>query len=243
VSIHRFFLPAELLQTEEVRFPADQSRQIRTVLRLREGDELIALDGKGFEFLVRLKRVGERAVGTVESRMVNQSEPSTSLTLCQGVLKAAKFELLLQKCTEIGVTRFVPVVTERCVTSDPGAMKQRRYQTIVREAAEQSRRGLLPVVAPALSFMAAFEDATARGPVVVLWEDERAAGISELPPALPTGAVTLFVGPEGGFTASEVTAAREAGGQIVSLGHRILRAETAAIVGSALLLARLGDLG
>lgn len=236
VTLHRFFLPASSSQTDRVTFPPEQSRQIRTVLRLRPGDCVVALDGAGQELLIRLDDVRLEVQGTVESRGRNQAEPDLSVVLYQGVLKAAKFEMVLQKCTEIGVAGFVPMSTSRSVPSEPGGPKLRRYETIVREAAEQSRRGKVPLVSDPVPYVEAVRNAVTRGQVVLLWEEEHHVHLDEVPRTPPGGRMSLFVGPEGGFTAEEVAQAREAGAHIASLGPRILRAETAAIAASALLL-------
>lgn len=243
MTLHRFFLPPEAFQTDTVLFSADQAHQIRSVLRLRVGDRVLALDGAGGEAVVRLVSVGRQIEGMVEERGRNAAEPRTSLTLYQGLLKGARLELVLQKGTEIGVTGFVPVQTQRSVPSEPNPARQRRFAAIVREAAEQSRRGRLPEVSPALSFPAALARASTGGLTVLLWEDEQSLHLSNLSIVPDETAVSLFVGPEGGFTADEAAQARRSGAHVVTLGPRILRAETAALVGAALLLARRGDLG
>jgi 16S rRNA (uracil1498-N3)-methyltransferase len=172
----------------------------------------------------------------------NLAEPKTALTLYQGLLKGSKLELVLQKCTEVGVSRFVPVVTARAVPEAPSVSRQERFETIVREAAEQSRRGRIPHIGGVIRLQDALIGATAAGPTVFLWEEEAGLRLEDLPWSDDVNTLSLFVGPEGGFTADEADAARTAGAYSVTLGPRILRAETAAIVGSALLLARYGDL-
>ncbi|HEX6506659.1 MAG TPA: RsmE family RNA methyltransferase [Chloroflexota bacterium] len=241
VTLHRFFLPLDAFQGDMVAFSKEPARQIARVLRLRPGDRVIALDGSGLEYTVRLETVGKTVEGQIEQREVNQAEPATSLTLYQGLLKGTKLELVLQKCTEVGVSRFVPVVTTRSVPNEPSASRRSRFASIVREAAEQSRRGRVPELAEPMPIRRAIAEACAAGPAIFLWEEEQTRRLDEaLPPALP-GEVGLFVGPEGGFTREEAEEARVAGASIVTLGPRFLRAETAAIVGSALVLQRVGD--
>ncbi len=254
VTAHRFFLPAGALDTEPIRFPPELAHQIRRVLRLTTGDQAIVLDGSGWEQVVRLTVSTTDVSGIVEERRRNQAEPSLRLTLYQGLLKAAKFEIVLQKCTEIGVSRFVPIQTTRCVATEPGSARQRRFEAIVREAAEQCGRGRLPAIDEPLSFTEALDGAAAEGPVLFLWEEERAASLSVELESLRTDRAALFIGPEGGFTAAEAAKAQTAGARIVTLGPRILRAETAAISASALGLltpsatypynrAQIGDIG
>lgn len=223
-----------------MRFPAEQSHQVRSVLRLRPGETVVVLDGSGQEMLVRLSDVGWEVVGAIEERRPNQSEPAANLVLYQGLLKGAKLDLVLQKGTEIGVAAFVPVSTARSVPEGTSETKQMRYQVIVREAAEQSGRGTIPQVQSAISFRNAL--AAAEGTLIVPWEQETAVHLQDVP--LTKGeTVSLFIGPEGGFTREEAEVARGSGAHLVTLGRRILRAETAAIVASALVLARLGELG
>jgi len=243
VNLHRFFVAAGSLQADRVSFSSAQAHQIRNVLRLRPGDRVVVLDGTGAELLVRLDTLHDGSAGTVEERSHNQAEPQVNVVLYQGLLKAAKFELVLQKCTEIGVSSFVPIITGRSVPSEPSPGRQRRFETVVREAAEQSRRGCLPEVSAAVPYGKALAEAASAGGVAVLWEDERTVRLRDISLAVPGAQVGLFVGPEGGLTPQEVALARDTGASVVSLGKRILRAETAAIVGSALLLAQSGALG
>lgn len=239
MTTHRFFLPPESFEPDQVSFPDEIAHQIRRVLRLRAGDVVIALDGSGMEYVVRLHRVSEDLRGTVEDRRPNAAEPSVFLVLYVAMLKAHKLELVLQKCTEVGVSSFVPVTTERSVAHEPGPGRQRRFAAIVREAAEQSGRGVVPVVHEPLPFRKAVDEAMSSGPAFLLWERERDTRVDRVTPGETR--VSVFVGPEGGFTEQEVREAVDRGATRLSLGQRILRAETAAIVGSALVLARLGD--
>ena len=243
LTLHRFFLDAVALAGEQVVFPEQQAHQIKRVLRLRAGEQVVVLDGRGGEATVRLDEVGQRVTGQIVERRAGDAEPRTHLTLYQGLLKAAKIEWVWQKCTELGVSAFVPIVTQRAVPAEPNPARQHRFGVIVREAAEQSRRAIIPAVSPPLRFGDAVHRAIDHGPTVLLWEDEQSVHLASAALPIDFTRVGLFVGPEGGFSRDEVALARRAGVQTVTLGRRILRAETAAIVGSALLLARLGDLG
>lgn len=243
VTLNRFFLSPDALEADRVIFPAEQSHQIRRVLRLQAGDRVVVLDGTGAELIVRLDTVQSTAAGTVEERRWNRAEPHTRVVLYQGLLKGAKLEMVLQKCTEIGVAGFVPVVTARSVPSDMSAAKQRRYEVIIREAAEQSRRGVLPALSPVMSFGDAVQRAAADGSVILPFEGSEAVGLREIRRSSGEKTIGLFVGPEGGFSDDEVELVRGVGARIVTLGPRILRAETAAIVSAALVLAQMGELG
>jgi 16S rRNA (uracil1498-N3)-methyltransferase len=243
VTVHRFFLPPESFESGQVTFPREISHQLTRVLRLRSGDRVIALDGSGTELTVRLDALGGIATGIVEERRQNDAEPRIRLVLYQALLKGPKFEVVLQKGTEIGVSEFRPIVTERSVRAALSTARRRRYAEIVRESAEQSRRGILPPVAEPCDLALALRRAASEGPVLFLWEEEKTARLTTVIAAVATDSVALFVGPEGGFTDQEAALALDQGALICTLGRRMLRAETAAIVGAALLLARHEDLG
>lgn len=235
VTLHRFFLDPSAVGGAEVQFPPAISHQMSRVLRLEVGDRVIVLDGSGREWTVRLDRVRGVARGIVEREGENAAEPSVTVVLYQGMVKGSKFETIVQKCTEIGVSRFVPVLTERSVASEINPKRYDRFEVIAREAAEQSGRGKVPVVGPPVDFHDAVRRAAGAGAAFLLWEEERTARLRHVT-EIAAAPIALFVGPEGGFTAAEAQEARGMGVHIVTLGPRILRAETAAIVGSALLL-------
>lgn len=243
VTLHRFFLRPGDLAGQDVRFPEEQSRQLERVLRLRAGDHVLVLDSSGAEYEVILETLGRQAVGRIIAQRTNMAEPRVSLDLYAGILKGSKFETVLQKGTEVGVARFVPLLTARSVPAEPSDQKIRRYHTIVREAAEQSRRGRIPEVADPLPLQEGLLTAIQAGPVILLWEDEGERHLMTIPLPETVGRAALFVGPEGGFTPEEAELARAVGGLTVTMGPRILRAETAGVLGPALLLARLGALG
>ena len=175
------------------------------------------------------------------------AEPTLAVTLYAAPLKGDHFAYSLQKATEIGAAAFVPILTARTVANEASATKLERWRRIAREAAEQSGRGMIPPVAAPRPFAEACRDAVAAGPALIPWEEERAGGLRA---ALASRAAAhgrparlgLFIGPEGGFTASEVAAARDVGIIPVTLGRRILRAETAAAVATTLALVAAGDL-
>lgn len=243
MTLHRFFVEPGGVTDEEVHFGEEQSRQLERVLRLHVGDRVLALDGSGIEYEIVLECLGKRAAGKIIARRENQAEPKFSLDLYAGILKGTKFETVLQKGTEVGVGRFVPLLTARSVPAELSSQKVRRYRTIAREAAEQSRRGRVPAVAEAVPLREALTAAIQVGPVILLWEDETEFHLMTVPLPETVERIAIFVGPEGGFSSEEAEFARAIGGQTVTIGPRILRAETAAVVGSALLLARLGALG
>jgi len=216
------------------------ARQIKTVLRMQAGDELVVLDNSGLEWRVKITELGKNTVGgQIVNRQPAQGEPTLQLTLYQGTLKGQKFEWVLQKATELGVSRFVPTICERSVVNKIDALtkKYSRWQEIIREAAEQSHRGRLPVLEAPVSLAEAVKQAQSDSLLIMPWE-EAASGLT-LKSALArvkANNISVFIGPEGGFTGQEAAWVREAGGAVVKLGPRILRAETAGPTACAVIL-------
>jgi 16S rRNA (uracil1498-N3)-methyltransferase len=261
--MHRFFVPPAWVQGNEVSITGPQAHQIARVLRMSTGDLVVVLDNSGWELEVQLVAVDRSMVtGEVLHRRLAGGEPRTKISLYQGVLKSNRLEFVLQKCTELGVVQFLPIISERCVVSDLEAVekKGRRWDWIIQEAAEQCRRGRKPALRPAMLFPQACEQARRSGGMsLILWEAETGSSLRNLlrnaPKSLrlslvegrdqtrPPFAINLFIGPEGGFTPEEITVARRYGLEPVSVGPRILRAETAAIVATAAILYDLGDMG
>lgn len=231
------------------------THQVRNVLRLKPGDRVILLDNSGWEYQVELGEMSrERVVGQILQKSLAESEPRTKITLYQSFLRGRAFESVLQKCTEVGVVAFVPVVAARCIISsleDIGEKKVERWRRIILEAAEQSRRGRLPVLRSALLLRQAWQEASRGGLTIVPWE-EAGSGMpapkknslrSVLRGTQPIPfSINLFIGPEGGFTPQEVEQGQRYGGIPVTLGPRILRAETAGLVAAAAILYELGDM-
>ncbi|MFQ5886813.1 MAG: RsmE family RNA methyltransferase [Anaerolineae bacterium] len=256
MHLHRFFIPPEWLQGEGVEITGPLTHQMRNVLRLKPGDRVILLDNSGWEYQVELGEVSrERVAGQILQKSLVASEPRTKITLYQSVLRGRAFESVLQKCTEVGVVAFVPVVAARCIISsleDIRENKLERWRRITLEAAEQSRRGRLPVLRPALLLRQAWQEASGGGLTIVPWEEagpgmpaQRNKSLrSLLRGAEPTPfSVNLFIGPEGGFTPQEIEQGERYGAVPVTLGPRILRAETAGLVAASVILCELGDMG
>ena len=245
--MHRFFIPEFLPEVDEVVSLAPIHKQLRQVLRAQVGTQVVVLDNQGQERLLEVTAVERRETmaRVVEVRPA-PAEPVVGVTLYQSILKSDKFDLVLQKATELGVTTVVPVISSRTVARPGKALqsKQARWEAIVREAAEQSGRGGLPTIAPVCTLVEAVASAT--GIRLLPWED--GVGSPGLLAALGQSnkaveSVSILIGPEGGLEASEVEGAIDAGWQVVTLGSRILRAETAALSALTVVTAALGGLG
>jgi 16S rRNA (uracil1498-N3)-methyltransferase len=259
--MHRFFVPQSWFQDDVVTLSGNVVHQIRDVLRLQPGDAVLLLDDSGWEFQVRLKEVGrERVSGTVERKVLGQTEPRAKVTLYQSLLKSSKFEWILQKGTELGVVEFVPIVSDRCVigsVDDVSQHKLQRWRRIILEAAEQSHRARLPRLQSPLLFQQACERARRADLALVPWEEERIMKLRAMlaqPYRIPSRvqgktvvirrpfSIHVLIGPEGGLSSREVDQARRYGITPVSLGPRILRAETAALATVTVILYQLEDM-
>jgi 16S rRNA (uracil1498-N3)-methyltransferase len=233
---HRFFVPPDCITPPLVTLPGDIAHQVRSVLRLRPGDEIVLLDGKGRAWRVTLAQIDKKTVqGQITEPYLIESEPELRLTLYQGTLKGQKFEWILQKGTELGVSAFVPVICQRSVVREQETIHKKfgRWQEIIREAAEQSGRGRLPHLEPPLLPAEAFQHAQSAALKVMPWEEAGETTLKTVLAGSQAQSITLFIGPEGGFTAEEAHLAQENSVHLVTLGPRILRAETASLAACA----------
>jgi 16S rRNA (uracil1498-N3)-methyltransferase len=236
----RLFVPPERLTGDRVELDGEPYRHLARVLRVPVGADLVLFDGQGVEIEARVAAVNARTVTLVLGARRRQPPPVVAITLLQAVPRGDRMDLLVQKTTELGVARIVPVLAERSVARPPAA-RARRWQTIAAEAARQSGRADVPEVLAPLALPEALPIAASCATRLALWEEEHTRPLRQaLPAATPT--VAVLIGPEGGLAAAEVERARAAGFVTVGLGPRILRVETAAIVAVALVQAAAGGL-
>jgi len=245
--MHRFFLNPEQFSHDSLVFPPDLSHQILHVLRLEEGDEVVVLDDRGQLYRVRLLiEPGKNQItGQIMAREEVDSEPDVLVSLCFGLSNRDKVEWILQKGTEIGISAFYPFVSSRTLVQSTTLNSKRvdRWERIIREAAEQSSRGRLPRLVLPMQYKTCLdESASAHDLCLIAWEkaEKSRPSIKTIMSNFDGKNIALFVGPEGGFSEIEVDDAKAHGVQRVSLGKRILRMETAAIVFPALVLHELG---
>ena len=244
-SARRVFVRPEAVTGDAVRFDRDEARHLGRVLRLRPGDLVDATDGAGHLYTVRLATLdGTGATGVIEARAEPARESPCAITLAQGILKGDRMSWLVQKVTELGVGRIVPMETGRGVARPaPGVAVQRRWERIAREAVKQCGRVVVPTVERPRPFAEVTREAALHDVALLCWE----GGGVPLDEAVPFGArparLLLLVGPEGGFTADEVALAQERGARLWSLGPRTLRAESAGLAAVAVCQHRFGDLG
>ena len=242
----RLHVEKERLTGDVVVVTDEDHRYLTRVLRLGAGDRLTLFDGAGEEVDVEISRLGPRALELrVLARHQAPVPQGPELTLIQALARGEKLDFVVQKATELGVHRIIPVSTVRAVPQLEAlrsTTRRARWQKIAREAARQSGRADLPEVEPLTTFALAVA-ATPRDALKLLfWEGARAQHLREVLPAQPPARVVLAIGPEGGFADEEVQRAREAGFVVVGLGPRILRTETAALAALAVINFALGDL-
>jgi 16S rRNA (uracil1498-N3)-methyltransferase len=235
-----------------VALPKDIAHQVRDVLHLQVDEPLILLDNSGDEIVAAVAQVSKAGVlvRPIERR-AGKSESPVRIILCQGLLKSARFEWILEKGTELGVSVFSPILTRRSMAGleETGASKIQRWRRIIQEAAEQCGRSRLPELLPVRPLMHALNDIPPGALALMPWEEEHSTTLhdaltaSRLPekPLMQQITVMLFIGPEGGLMAEEIELAQRHGVQPVSLGPRILRAETAALAAVANVMYELGE--
>jgi 16S rRNA (uracil1498-N3)-methyltransferase len=233
----------------------EDHRYLTRVLRLGVGDRLVLFDGIGVEADAQIVRIGPRALELkIEGRRLAPAAKRPDVTLIQAIPKGDKLDFVVQKATELGVARILPVTTLRSVPRFGDAEARRtmsrraRWQKIAREAARQSGRPEVPEIEPVTALSTALAAAPKDALKLLLWEGEREHTLRDVIGASgktsdPIGRIVIGVGPEGGFAPEEAEAARAAGFHTVGLGPRILRTETAALVTLAILGYALGDLG
>lgn len=247
--MHKFFVPAANFSGNSVFIDGDDVKHIYRVLRLQEGDKININNCQGSEFLAEIKTISKIRVecDIVKAIEVNNESP-IQISLYQGLPKAAKMDLIVQKATELGVMSITPVLTERVVVKNEiGEYKKLdRWNRIALEACKQCKRTIIPKVRGIIEFEELLKELKNIDLIVVPYENEEGKGIKSIIPNININNITtvaVIIGPEGGFENKEIEILRNAGAHIVTLGPRILRTETAGFVCSSLLLYELGDIG
>ena len=243
MRLNRIYVDAPLATAALIELPAEPGRHLAKVLRARSGDEIVLFAGDGREFAATVESVrGSRVLAAVgEARAVDRESP-LAVTLLQCLARADRMDVIVQKATELGVSRIVPVLSKRSVvrlTAAQAASKAEHWRGVAIAACEQCGRNRIPAVDAPRSLLHHLAQAPARGTQLVL--EPEAATAAGLHGAVARE-VAMAVGPEGGFDPEEIDAFRLAGFEFVALGPRVLRTETAAIAGLAWLQSRYGDL-
>jgi 16S rRNA (uracil1498-N3)-methyltransferase len=226
---HRFHVPDALKSGATIALDAEERHHAR-VLRVHEGEEVELFDALGKNYLARF----ESPESIVILRETENREPRTENHLAMSIIQLEKFEFVLQKGTELGVRAFIPLITDRMeVRIERLRGKEDRWKKIVLEAVKQSGRSQIPSIEPPTRF----DDAIVRDGSKIIFDADAPSATQQ-----PSNPVTLFIGPEGGFTERELQLGRASGAAFERIGPRRLRAETAAIVAVAIVSARSGDI-
>jgi len=231
--MHRFYLPADTFSGDYVS-SSDKGLilQITKVLLAKEGDRFWLFDGLGYEYLGQIIELSNSRVRfLLIDKKQSTHEPASQITLYQSLLKSDKLEWVMQKAAELGVKEIVPVISSRSIVRQITSVKLERYQEILKEATEQCGGAIMPKLSLAIDFREAIKlAAKADGLKFIAWEKETSRPIET------AEKINIFIGPEGGFSEEEIDLAKNNGIEPVTLGKRILRAETAAIASLAKLL-------
>jgi 16S rRNA (uracil1498-N3)-methyltransferase len=244
MRLTRVYVEGPLLPGKRVKLEGSAASHITRVLRLRVGAALILFDGAGGEYEASIDKAhGGEVIVAVGAQQAIERESPLELTLAQGVSRGERMDLVVQKATELGVSRLVPVLTERSVvrlTAQQSDRKVNHWRAIAIAACEQSGRNRLPSVAVPVALKDFLKgDGSASPGTRLLLSPVGTAALNDVP--RPSGGVTVLIGPEGGLTDEEEHAAVTAGFTALRLGPRVLRTETAAIAAIALLQRQFGD--
>ena len=245
--MQHFFADPSCVDGEQIRLAGSDVNHMKNVLRMKPGEEVWISDGEGMDYFCKVEGYEEKeAVLRVVKKEVSQTELASRLILFQGLPKGEKMEWIVQKAVELGAYSIVPVSTRRCVVkldNKKAEKKVFRWQQIAESAAKQSKRMLVPEVHSVMSFKEAL--AYAEELDILLIPYELAKGMKETKELIrsiePGKSIGVFIGPEGGFEEQEVADAMEAGAKPITLGHRILRTETAGLAVLSVLMFQLED--
>lgn len=241
----RLFVPSNRLTPPRARLDGPEVRHLRA-LRLRPGARLTVFDDRAREYeSVLLQIDAKSAVLQILRARAVTVESGPAITLVAAVLKGQRMDFLVEKATELGVRRIVPVLTERTVARPrrPQGPRTDRWKRVAISASKQCGRAQVPDVEPTVPFGDVIAARSEGALKVLLWELESESRLTSLRSSVPPPSeIVLAVGPEGGFSDQEVSLAREAGFEVCGLGSRTMRAETAAMVGVALCQSLWGDM-
>jgi len=242
--MYRFFVDSEQLNKDQVFLSGEDYNHIRNVLRMKQGEEVLLCDGGDKEYLCAITGFdieAEQVLLEVTDVFGNDRELPSQITLFQGYPKGDKMETIIQKAVELGAYEVVPVMMKRCVVKldDKKASKKvERLNAISLSAAKQSKRGIIPEVKSVMTMKQACEYAANMDLLLLPYENAEGMEYSKqvIADVKPGQRIGIFIGPEGGFETSEVEQIEQLGGKTISLGHRILRTETAGMTIMSLLM-------
>lgn len=243
--MQKFLIPDENIDEEKAVISGQDARHIFRVLRLKTGNLIHLTDGKGMDYEGKILALGpERVEIYLTSRNPSTTESNLNLTVCCGMLKDKKMDLVIKYLTQLGINEWIPFFCERAIpTPDSKRLQKRvqRWETIARESIKQCRRSCLVSIQAPRSLQEILDLSVDFHQKIAFWEKSSHA-LASLSPASVNSRTILLIGPEGGFTDQEINQAESKGFTAYSLGPRILRAETAAISATTLIQHILGDI-
>lgn len=239
----------EFIQMDTVIITGDDFKHLCQVLRLNTGDGIFVFDGSGMEYRAEIISISkhEARARIIDSKL-SDTEPSVHVTLFQGLPKAEKMDLIIQKSVELGVHRIFPVITQYSVvqvTREEGEKKAVRWNRIAREASKQCRRACVPEVLAPVSMEKAISSLEQFPASMVFYENAQKKCLKEVLKCYNINKIkdiALFIGPEGGFSEAEIRNLSDRNVQVASLGKRILRTETAAISALSIIMYEMGEM-
>lgn len=246
--MRKFFVPLKDIRGSIITITGDDVHHIRKVLRMNIGDHLIVSDGNGKDYLcIIVSFLKDTIKCKIKDRLNTNAESPISIVLYQCLPKSDKMDLIIQKCTELGIKEIVPVISSRTIVKlkdEKTEKKLERWNKIARESAKQCNRAYVPMVRPPLDFEEALREISELDLGIIPWERENEKSLKCIL-RNRSGAkdIGIIVGPEGGFSAEEVNKAKEYGLISVKLGPRILRTETAGFVLVTIIMYEIGDIG
>lgn len=245
--MNSFYMEGSGVVGQAAQLRSEEARHAFQVLRMQPGEEAYAVDAQGNRFLAEVQQISKEACTVLLKEALSDHEAPVRVTLYQGLPKADKLDMVVQKLTELGASRIVPVKMERCVVKldeKDGKKRQERLSKIAREAAKQCKRGRAPEVEAPQTWKQLREAMGKHDLLLVPWEDAAGFGLKAAYAMRPDAKdVGIVIGPEGGMSAAEIAALEEIGARQITLGPRILRTETAAVASCAMVMLLWGDLG
>jgi 16S rRNA (uracil1498-N3)-methyltransferase len=242
-----YFIQSQSIRDDQIILTAELAHHLGAVLRYQIGEIIELVDEERVRYRASLDSIAEeRITAKILDRAAPDSQPIPAVTLVQSLLKHDKMDWVIQKATELGVSAILPVVTERTITRprvDREVRQRERWQKIAKEAAQQSGRSDIPEIKPAAELEEIFRNPPGASLKILPWEAEDGLSLkSALHHLKDEASIAVLIGPEGGFSMREIEKARKAGWVSVSLGSRILRAETAGLATLAVLQYELGGM-
>lgn len=243
----KFFIERNQIQNNEIEIIGEECNHIVKVLRHDIGDLITLCDGHGMDYLCRIEEMDKkRVVVTVLEKISSKTEPVTKITLFQGLPKSDKMEWIIQKTTELGVDEIYPMNTTRAIVKIKDDKREKdkvqRWQKVALEACKQSNRSRVPTVYSIINFSDALEMKNQFDLMIIPYEKQQEGSLQSLLQSFQGQKIAILIGPEGGFEEEEVQLAVKKGVFPISLGPRILRTETAAIISVGLVMSYKGEM-